>query len=197
MYIIGAQLIPSRDSASGISLHTFHYKCRLTCRPFAMPPSSAPSTFATTMQSTRERLAGYSDFFASGLLAKARRAYERRYRPASAILPESSIHLPPQPKQVRRHSSVYKRMSVSGTVDTDTHFLVEEKRRRRSSVAEFSSRLLDRITTNSSTGERRSIDISTKIHRRRSLRKQSVVPDDSDVVWITAPEPSPVEPTRT
>lgn len=164
-----------------------------------MPPCSAPSTFATTMQSTRERLAGYSDFFASGLLAKARRAYERRCRPSSAILPESSIQLPPQPKHLRRHSSVCKRMSVSGTADTDSdaHFLAEEKRRRRSSVAEFSSRLFDRITTNPSTGERRSIDLSTKINRRRSLRKQSVVPDDSDVVWITAPESRPVEPTRT
>ncbi|KAK0472061.1 hypothetical protein IW261DRAFT_1571309 [Armillaria novae-zelandiae] len=142
------------------------------------------------MQSTRERLAGYSDFFASGLLGKARRAYKRRCRPASAIPPL-------QPKHLRRHSSVCKRMSVSGTVDTDSDFLVEEKRRRRSSVAEFSSRLFDRITTNPSTGERRSIDLSTKIHRRRSLRKQSVVPDDSDVVWITAPESRPVEPTRT
>ncbi|KAK0193329.1 hypothetical protein F5146DRAFT_1134007 [Armillaria mellea] len=162
-----------------------------------MPPSSAPSTFATTMQSTRERLAGYSDFFASGLLAKARRAYERRCRPASAILPESSIHLPLQQKHLRRHSSVCKRMSVPGTVDddSDNQFLVEEKRRRRSSVAEFSSRLFDRITTNPSTGERRSIDLSTKIHRRRSLRKQAAVPDDSDVVWITAPESRPVEPT--
>ncbi|KAK0470316.1 uncharacterized protein EV420DRAFT_1634747 [Desarmillaria tabescens] len=147
------------------------------------------------MQSTRERLAGYSDFFASGLLAKARRAYERQRRPASAIFPESSILHEPQPKHFRRHSSVYRKTGVS---DADADFLVEEKRRRRSSVVEFSSRLFDRITTNPSTGERRSMDLSAKIPRRKSLRKQApVVPDDSDVVWITAPAPSPLEPTRT
>ncbi|KAG7444694.1 uncharacterized protein BT62DRAFT_1007723 [Guyanagaster necrorhizus] len=162
-----------------------------------MSPRSTPSTLASAMQSTRERLAGYSDFFASGLLAKARRAYERQRQPASAIFPEFSITPSPQPKDLRRHSSVYKRMSVSGSLDTDSDFSVQEKRRRRSSVAEFSSRLFDRITTNPSTGERRSADLAAKIPRRKSLRKQSVVPDDSDVVWITAPEPRPVEPTRT
>ncbi|KAK0204365.1 hypothetical protein DFS33DRAFT_649510 [Desarmillaria ectypa] len=156
-----------------------------------MPPRSNSSSFVATMQSARERLTGYSDFFASGLLAKARRAYARQRQPASA---QSSIPLSPQPKHLRRHSSVYKKMSVSG-VDTD--FLVQEKRRRRSSVAEFSSRLFDRTTTNPSTGERRSMDLSAKIPRRKSLRKQSVVPDNSDVVWITAPEPRLTESTRT
>ncbi|KAF8905679.1 hypothetical protein CPB85DRAFT_908644 [Mucidula mucida] len=130
------------------------------------------------MQTTREKFAGYSDFFASGFRAVVRRtSISRRASPSPEDITASSPHssYTASHKQSHHFSFSSKRSVLDISAD--------EKQRRRASFMEFSSALFDKLTAAAADS-----DAPSLLGARRKASCKGLCKPHSDV-WITAGGP--------